>query len=64
MLVNSLTLSGVNLVFEKWLNQTLYVSYYAKMILWSNGNGPVNKSIHYVIYILLSLLRDHSVTNQ
>ena len=29
------------------------------MVSWSNGNGPVNKSIHYVLYILLSLLRDN-----
>ena len=64
MLANSLTLSGVHLVLDQRFKQTLCVSYFTEMVLGLFGNGPVNKSIHYVLSILLGLLRDNYIMNQ
>ena len=61
VLDNSLTQSGVNLVLEKLFKHTLCVTYFTELILGSFGNGAVNKIIHYVLAILLGLLRDNYV---
>ena len=62
MLDYSLTWLGVHLLFEQQFNQKLSVSYFTEKTLIPFGNGPVNKSRHYVLYFLLFLLWDHCVT--
>ena len=39
----------------------LLVCYFTEMISGSFGNRPVNKSIHYVMAILIGLLRCHTL---
>ena len=54
----------VTLVLYQWFKKNLRVRHFSKLILGSFDNGPVNKSIHYVLAILLYLLRDHFKTNK
>ena len=61
VLDNSLTQSGVNLVLKKWFKHTLCATYFTELILGSFGNGAVNKIKHYVLDILLVLLRGNYV---
>ena len=63
VLADLLTWFGINLVMEKWFNQTLCVSYFTELILGSFGYGPVNKSRHYVLDNQPDLLGDHFVMN-
>ena len=58
MLADSLTSVLVSLVLDKWFNQTLCVSYFTELVLGSFGDGPVNKCRHYMLAILIGLLRD------
>ena len=53
VLGNSLVLLEVPLVLDQWFKQTLCVRF----------NGPMSKSRHSMLSILLVLLRDHSVMN-
>ena len=46
---------------DKWFKQTLRVSYFTELVLGSFGNGPVNKTRHFVLDILLGLLRYHLI---
>ena len=55
--------SGVYLALGQWFNQTLCVSHFNELILGSFGNIPVNKSRHYVLYILPGLLRYRYIMN-
>ena len=64
MLSDSLTLLGVPLVFGQWFNQRLCVSYFTDFISGSFGNPPVKQIKHYVLDILLRLLRDNYVMGQ
>ena len=64
MLANSLTWLGVHSVFDQLFDQTVYVSYFTDTIYCSNGNEQVNKSRHYVLDIILDLLRGRSIKNQ
>ena len=59
VLANSLTWSGVHLVFDQWFKQTLCVSHFTDIILSSYVNGPVNKSRYNMLDHLLVLLGDH-----
>ena len=59
MLANTLTWLGLTLLLYHILNQTLWVRYFTEMVLVSLGNATVNKSSHYLLYILLGLLRDN-----
>ena len=43
------------------IKQTLHVSYFTEGISGSFGNGPVNKSKHYLLDIIIGLLRYHSI---
>ena len=63
-LAHSLTWLGVYLVFDKSFKNNLGVIYFTKMIQCSNGNRPVNKSIHCALDNLAVFLRDASVMNQ
>ena len=54
LLDNSLTLSGVLLVNQRY-KKTQGISYFTDMVSGSFGNGPVNKTRHYVLDILLGL---------
>ena len=56
MLADLRNLLGVTLVLNKVFKQTLCFGYFTELILGSFGNGPVNKSRHYVLAILLGLL--------
>ena len=64
MLATSLIWSGVHLVLNKLFNQTTRDSYFTEISLGSFGNVPVNKSRHYVLAILLGLLRDDYETKK
>ena len=64
MLDNSLTWLGVPLVLDQWFNQALCVGYVFEFISGSFVNGLVNEIRHYVLDVLLGILRDHSVYNQ
>ena len=56
VLADLTNLLGVTLVLNKGFKQTLCFGYFTELILGSFGNGPVNKSRHYVLAILLGLL--------
>ena len=63
VLANSLTLSRVHLLLDQWFIWEICVSYFTKVILGSFGNVQVSTSRHYLLYVLMSLFREYSLTN-
>ena len=59
VLAGSLNWSGLHLLLDQWFNYILCVSYFTGLHLGSFDNIPVNKSIHYVLAILLGLWCDN-----
>ena len=64
MLYISLTLSTLNLVFDQWYNQALFISFYTDFVLGSNDNLLVIKTRHCVLDFLLGLIWNHCVINK
>ena len=56
-----MTWSGVHLVLAKWFKHKICVIYFTETISGSFGNEQVNKIRHYVLPIILGLIRDHCV---
>ena len=64
VLADSLTWFGVHVLLDKWFKQTLCVSHLTELISGSFGNGPVDKSRHFLLALLLGLLGDQYITNK
>ena len=64
VLADSLTWPGVNLVLDKLFKKTPCVRYFTDVFWGSFGNVPVTKNRHFVLDVLLVLLRDHYIMNQ
>ena len=57
VLAYSITWLGVPLEFDQCFKETLCVRYFTELISGSLGNGKAIKSRHYVLDIILGLLR-------
>ena len=58
-----LSLLWVHLVLDKWFKQTLCVKYFTELFLGSFDNVPDIKTRHYLLAIILGLMRDYYVMN-
>ena len=52
------------LLLDQLFNKKLWVSYFTETILDSFYNEQVNENRHYLLAVLLGLLRDHSVMKE
>ena len=64
VLDGSMTWFRITVVLDQEFKKSLWFGYFNELNSGSFGNGQLNKSIHYVLDILIVLLWDSYITNQ